>query len=242
MGNMWRCEHIFQCVFHIHTLQGANKLHVKWKQPLLLSYIVRVQIIERAERFFFPPSGKWQSHLWTALSSAAWKTELCLWLLSHTSTTGSKVPGLTFTTATSGIALPHRRGRVFYGPQGRRRVGRWAKTEDLVLKERVFLTSSALLHLNASKWISNALRLRLSQSVCGGVENPNQFLDFMQPSGQVITLPFGVFTPPSPNAIWSHWVSITTNPFHSFKINGRGPSLTPEISLAESFSLEHLED
>lgn len=76
-------------------------------------------------------------------------------------------------------------------------------------------------------------------------ENPNQFLHFfhfIQLSGQVITLSFGVFTPPSPNAVWSHWVSITTNPFHLFKINGCGPSLTPEISLAKSISWEHLED
>ena len=70
-----------------------------------------------------------------------------------------------------------------------------------------------------------------------GAENPNQFSDFshfVQLSGQVITLPFGVFMPPDPSAVWSHWVSITTNPLHSFKINGRGPSLTPEMHWGEA--------
>lgn len=69
-----------------------------------------------------------------------------------------------------------------------------------------------------------------------------QFVDSILLSGGVISLLLGVFAPPGPNAVCSHWVSITTNPFLSFKINGCGPSLTPEISLAKSlFSLEHLE-
>lgn len=74
-----------------------------------------------------------------------------------------------------------------------------------------------------------------------GAEIPNQFLGFCyfaQLSGQVIKPSFGVFMPPSPNAVWSHWVFITTNPFHSSKINGIGTSLTPKVSLF--FLLQHL--
>lgn len=53
-------------------------------------------------------------------------------------------------------------------------------------------------------------------------------------------------TASSCGAVSSHWVSITTNPFHSFKINGCGPFLTPEIRQPKiSFFfifLEYLQD
>lgn len=124
-------------------------------------------------------------------------------------------------------------------------VGWWGKSKNaeksnwIVFwpKERVYLMSSALLRSNASEYISNALHVRPLWCVGGRKLKSVPWLLALalQLSGQVITLPFGVFTPPSPNALWSHWVSITTNPFHSFKINGCEPSLTPEISQAKPF-------
>lgn len=52
--------------FHTHSLQGVSKLHVKWKQPLLLyCYILCHRIIERGKQSFLH-SGQWQRHWWRA--------------------------------------------------------------------------------------------------------------------------------------------------------------------------------
>lgn len=101
----------------------------------------------------------------------------------------------------------------------------------------------------------NGLLMHYSQEFHSvwGAENPNHFwpflfyfLFFTPPSivlsGQVIALPFGVFTPPGPIAVWSHWVSITTNPIHSFKINGCGPFADPRDLLCQAFFSQHLKD